>query len=603
MSFKKTLTLLIVLILVASYYYIYEVKISARQEKAAQEAKQVFQVAKNVVNEFSYTKDNGFHLIAKKIDGNWRIIQPIETNAEQTAIEKFVQELAEAKVDRVVEENPKDLSAYGLDKPFIKVAFKTEKDSETLSLGHNNVTGSFVYGQKGDEKKVLFLYATLRSDLDKSFFDLRDKSLLHSDSPEVDSIKISHGDLNIVIKQNNNREWSIIEPANYKADGETIHSILMKLKNERIKEFVAEKPEDLQPYGLDNPIYRVSVALKENKGTRTILFGSEKAGKDQQVSSRENYAQGKGVLYAQIEGEPAVFLVSSDIARELPRKLNDLRYKQILSLDRNQVQRLKIEGTEMVELVKEEESEKAMEKWKLVEPIEAKAEVTQVSQLLYSLRDLKVEDFIEDSPGNLSLYGLDKPRAAISYWTKGEEKPKSLFLGNEAEGGKGVFIKLSDSDAVYTISKEKEKALVLTAFDLQDRTILDIKMEKVKQVDIKYPDGSIRLVKDKQQWRIPSEEAKANDAKIWDLLWALSELKYVAIVSPEKIEKADLGFDTPQVVITLAMKDEPEVVMTIGKYLDEGQKVYFQVKSKDSIYAIDRSFLEKLPKKPSDMLG
>lgn len=327
MSFKKTLIFLIILIFLGAYYYIYEVKISEKREEAAREHQKLFPVTIDQIKEFSLTKNGSFNLVAQRIDGNWRIIQPVETAGDQVAINRFLDELVKAEVNRVIEDEPQDLSPYGLDKPVIKVAFPTGEANNSLSLGNRNVTESFVYGQKEGEKKILLLHETLRSELDKSLYDLRDKSLVNFSPSEVDTLQIIRGHLDIKIKQDSSSEWSILQPGSYKADAGSIVAILIKLRNEKIKEFVSEKPDDLSPYGLINPVYRISISLKENKGHRTLLLGSEKTGSDKPAGDVGNYAQEKGVLFAKIEGEPAVFLINSDVATELPKKVDDLRYQ------------------------------------------------------------------------------------------------------------------------------------------------------------------------------------------------------------------------------------------------------------------------------------
>jgi len=52
-----------------------------------------------------------------RTDGLWKMVEPIEAEAEQADLDDFISQLAEVRAEQLAAEKPADLKAYGLDRP------------------------------------------------------------------------------------------------------------------------------------------------------------------------------------------------------------------------------------------------------------------------------------------------------------------------------------------------------------------------------------------------------------------------------------------------------------------------------------------------------
>src|SRR5439155_27312650 len=84
-------------------------------------------------------------------------------------------------------------------------------------------------------------------------YDLRDKTVLTVDQKDVKALEIITRNDAIAVEQADGR-WKLTRPRALPADGDALRDFLEKLRAARVKEFVAEAPRSLEPFGLDRPV-------------------------------------------------------------------------------------------------------------------------------------------------------------------------------------------------------------------------------------------------------------------------------------------------------------------------------------------------------------
>jgi ABC-type dipeptide/oligopeptide/nickel transport system ATPase subunit len=147
------------------------------------------------VEELRIVASSGERTTLRKADGTWRLVEPIDAPADQNEATNAASNLASADVQRVVDEQPKDLAAFGLAKPRVTIAFRAagDKAPRTLLLGDKNPTGSDVYAKLPDAPRVFLVSAYLEGTFDKGVFGFRDKRVLTFDREKVDRLLESVG--------------------------------------------------------------------------------------------------------------------------------------------------------------------------------------------------------------------------------------------------------------------------------------------------------------------------------------------------------------------------------------------------------------------------
>ena len=119
------------------------------------------------------------------------------------------------------------------------------------------------------------------------------------------------------------------EPVAARADVEAVDGLLDKIDQAEIEAFVAEEPDTtaLAAYGLGERTPHVEIAL---------LVGQDRAEKRLAIGGADE----QGRWYARDASRPQVFLVDSTLVQELTKGIADLRDKEPLRFDREQVERI-----------------------------------------------------------------------------------------------------------------------------------------------------------------------------------------------------------------------------------------------------------------------
>src|SRR5574337_71534 len=330
MRWKTTVALGIVFAGLATFYYLYDVRWAPERERAAAQKGRLWTIEDKDVEEVAVKRKAD--AVALKREGNgWVLLAPVKTKADGATARDLVTNLATARVDREIDPSPKALGEFGLDAPVAELTVKLKGKSEplTLLLGAKNPTGAWVYGKTKDKPAVFLLSDLVLRDATKPVADFRDKALLAFERNDVTGLEIRiDGDL-LAVEPEAERKWKITKPISIRGDSDTISDFLDTLRFGKVKEFVAEKPASLAPYGLDRPT-RVTVWLRAGKdrAAQALLFGRADSAK-------------KGV-YAMRPGEASVLLVADDLWEALPKNVGALRDKTVLDYDRDKVARLEL---------------------------------------------------------------------------------------------------------------------------------------------------------------------------------------------------------------------------------------------------------------------
>jgi hypothetical protein len=91
------------------------------------------------------------------------------------------------------------------------------------------------------------------------------------------------------------------------------------------------------------------------------------------------------------------------------------------------------------------------------------ADGTVVRSYLSTLRSLRAVDFPDDNATDLSTYGLDQPRLAVTLWVGKDADQRQLLLGKENDK-KEIFVKLggyTPMEAIVAATRDNAYAVGL----------------------------------------------------------------------------------------------------------------------------------------------
>lgn len=587
MSVKTLSLMFLILLLLGSYFYFYEIKRKGASEKAEEAAKKVFSLTKEDIIELKLKRGDKT-IVCRKGDGNWRLEKPVQAPADSATIEVVLNNLLGLSRERAVEGNPADLAPYGLKEPDIEIALKSNKTKvveQNLYLGDKNPTGSFLYVRQGNKPEVFLVPSNLEADLSKEVYDFRDKTVVSIDPQDIKKVEFIEDGQQIRCELDQAKQWTIVEPIKYRANEKKLKDFLDSVRDLKIKEFIEEDPEELTRYGLDHPSREVAFWGKNRESSPARLF----------LGVKDEEKKG---IYAKRSDKKNVFLLEDGFITYLPKGVKELRDSYLLHFDLEKVIKLGLRHPEEDIIITKEKDHD----WQLQSPIKVKADAKEIDNLLNNIKDLKVKAFINDEPKDLQEYGLADAQKSYNIWEKGQKKPKTLLLGQENPPKTGFYAKIGDQPNIFLLSQEDIKKITKKAFDLRDKSILAFEVNDIYKVRLRYPDKDILLERERDTWKLlKPREAEVEFVKVLDLLWELNGLNFSDIVSEQGTMLSKYGLDSPQLQITFWRdKEKPWNTLLLGATTPDKKYLFAKTTSHPSIYKILPDFLKNIPK---DFLG
>jgi hypothetical protein len=584
---QTTLIAALLLAFVGGFYYVYEVRLGPDREKVETRKRRVFAAETTDVTAVALKRPDGT-VKAQREGETWQLVAPVKAKAERGPLEETISTVVTAKMDREIDAAPKSLADFGLDTPAAEVEL-TLKDGKhlVLLLGAKSPTGVWIYAKERDRPNVFVVGESVLRDTTRPVADFRDKTVLAFSRPDVTGVEITVGGDTIAVDPDG-QKWKMTRPSPRPADGDAISDLLEKLGAAKVKEFVAEAPTSLGPYGLDRPLRLVVFVGKEkDRAAKTILFGRVDAEK-------------KGV-YAMRAGEASVLLVAEDVWKAMPQTVAALRDKTVVAFERDKVTRFDIESPKgQVTVTRDKDG------WKITAPEALAADQGEASAVLTRLHGLRAQGFLSDDASGIPRF-LAKPEVKITLHAEGAAAPTTVLFAPSPDrrgGQPTAYAAVADKGPVVLVEGAALAQVGRTALELRDRRVFaNLQPKDVKRVRLKANGQTAVLERSGDtDWKLvePTKGA-AKSAKVEDVLYMLRALKWDEIVAPKIDAPAKWGLDAPTFEVTLFKADGGEIgTLVVGKR--EGER-YFARTGTSGVYAMPARQMGDIPKVPDDFKG
>ncbi|BCS31510.1 hypothetical protein TBR22_A07110 [Luteitalea sp. TBR-22] len=268
--------------------------------------------------------------------------------------------------------------------------------------------------------------------------------------------------------------WTIESPVQVPADATEVSGVTSNLASLDLTRVIDEKPANLETFGLHAP--RVSVTFTAGTTTRTLLLGSKTAT--------------GGDTYAKLADAPRVFTVPSWLEQSLDRTTFQLRNKAIVTMDREAVDHLAIIGAPgTIELKKQGDD------WRLVQPLQARADAAEVSSLLTRLSSGQMQAIVAEQPATLDTYGLQPARTTVTAMAGGKTLAQ-VFVGSPS-GDTAVHMKDAARPIVFTVEKGLADDLQRAAAAYRAKDVFAYRMFNLSRLVLMWGDDSRTFEKKK----------------------------------------------------------------------------------------------------------
>ena len=435
---RSTLVMLVVFLGLAAYVYFIEMERRPASETPPNE--QLFEIAADDIETLT-VKTGSDETLLRRIDDEWELTSPIEEAADGAAVSSITAEVSTVEIRRVVQEEPGDLEPFGLSSPVVEVSFTIAGDEtdHRLLIGETSPTGTDRYAKVADNDRVILVAASTESALNKSTFDLRDKTILDVETADVDGLEIARAGSDLQLSKSNN-EWRLVQPWDVRADFSTVEGLVGRIASGRMQSVATEDinaeeeitatEDDTVAYGLTEP--ELTATLRVGGAAATLLVGSHAP---------------KGERYAQDASRSIVFTIDRSLVTDLGREALEYRRKDLFSFRSFNATRLEIEQPETTVVFEKtaDPAEDTEATWTQTQPEAGAIERSDMDDLLSKISNLRADSFVESrtevaiSDADIIAvvrvtYGDEETEESVVFWRNGDR----TYAVNGDEPGAGV---------------------------------------------------------------------------------------------------------------------------------------------------------------------
>lgn len=402
MSFLRTLLVALVAGGLGAYIWFVEAP------KIAEESREdrLLDFEPETVSALRLRYPDGSKIEVRREGGQWNLVEPLDAKADATAVENFLQSVADTKIERrLAEDEAENLASYGLDgddgkRGSLGLSLEGGIELPRVVVGNTTPVDYQAFVRREDSGDVLVTPLLLHTTIEKKAFDFRDKSLVELDPSSVARLTIERDGTTIDLERKD-AEWHLLAPIADRADSEAVESMLSSFSTiDALAFFDGDdaSQEKRREYGLESPALRVKA---DGNGSQVeFSVGNETA----DPPAGFYFAAGTGGPVAKVaDWVPKKFAVAASELRD--RRLAPCRPELVLRLDYEV-------GDERYSVRREG----AGKPW-IVEPLGAGETVSQrtADNMLVGILASKGDEILADVDGEATLarFGLDDPLARL----------------------------------------------------------------------------------------------------------------------------------------------------------------------------------------------
>ncbi len=418
MKFRTTLLLFCIFAVLLAFVLFFESR--SKGKKEAEE--KLIDLASDDVQKISLKKEDETILFEKDEKGEWFIREPLEAKADSYEVNRLAQDFSSLKMERVVEKEGGEPAQYEIPKKELTLWFKGKEQPIRLLIGMENPLDKTLFAKREDDPRIVLLSSYLKSTLDKSVFDFRQKDIFKFETQEVNHVVCQAKEIAWEAMKKE-EGWYLQKPVSALARKTRVEDLLRSLSGLRAKAFVSEQkqPGEIEKYGLHSPEYIVRLSLPSQNEELTFFLHKE-----------------GDKLYATTSSSPKIVEVETYLLTDLDKKVDELREKKVVDFYTWEAKKVSVKAGEFsLEAAKEKE-----DKWFLQTPEKKEADQSKVDTFIRKMESLEAIEFI-DTPGSLSDYGLDPAEVEVTITTGDEKEIKTyeVHIGREDTEKKQVVVR------------------------------------------------------------------------------------------------------------------------------------------------------------------
>jgi hypothetical protein len=390
---------------------------------------------------------SGGEIELAKAQDNWELVRPIKARASNEIVTNLLHQINGTRIERFSRNESSTLGGNGLDPARRSVTFcANDQKIEIVIGGPSPDNPDQIDVQIPGRVSVFGVDKALSASLNVSPNSLRDRKIARLNQDLIDRITIQSALDPAFTLARRETQWFFVERG-VPANDAVVRDLVETLNSEEIREYVSDVGTDLAKYGLDRPQLRITFSSFTSENTAesdagetpisTVIFGRT-----------EN-----GVVYAKLEEEPYIFLVSEDLLQQLPATAYKFRSREIYDLTRNQLERVSIEyaNGSRAELERNQDGQ-----WIVRDAPNGQDEIA-LQSFLNALVGLRAVHWLGTPRPAL---GIDQPalRIRIVAQIRDRRRQEEVLIGSATPTG-AHYAQIASDNSVFLLSAQDFKTL------------------------------------------------------------------------------------------------------------------------------------------------
>jgi hypothetical protein len=260
-------------------------------------------VDKDAITTLEITRPEGDRVVLSKIDGVWRVTEPLDASADQNNVESALNRLGDLKIKRIVASKPENYTRLQVDDASAVLVVAKAGEDTIVRLMVGKYSDGMTMIRIEDRPEVFGASGSLRYAFDRELKAWRNRQIVAVEAADVQSIRFESTNGTFQFQREGDG-WTALEGkkslGNF--DPKQVTGVLLTAARLTATDFASEDTSAARA-GLTAPAAIVTMTLKEDPNAIVLELG------DTTGPSGERYLRRRG--------NPTIYIVSQHLAERL----------------------------------------------------------------------------------------------------------------------------------------------------------------------------------------------------------------------------------------------------------------------------------------------
>ena len=244
--------------------------------------------------------------------------------------------------------------------------------------------------------------------------------------------------------------------------------------------------------------------------------------------------------------------------------------------------------------------ERQADEWRLVHPLEARADDSLVESLLGALTSMEKERTLEDmTPAEA---GLDEPRARVEVRLDGDVH--ELLIGSQVPAASTMIVGVEATDGFFVVADGIWDQLTREPGEWRSREIFAAEREDIESISLSMADTQVLLARRGENFWLESPLVdRADEEKVSKLIGDITSLTVTSFVDEPEQTLDEMGLDPAPAVVEVVLMEQAEPFrLELGEPIPDTEG-RFTARVGDQIIEVDTELAQVMEESSTDWLS